>query len=294
MQITQENLQPLVIFISGIVLTFIIARIVHTFLTRITSQRILEEPKLKTTYLFIERVIIAAIILVGVASTTFTALPEARGIVASIFVAAGFASIVIGLAAQSTLSNVISGALIATTQPFRIGDAVMFKNEFCFVEDIKLTYASFRTWDNRRLMIPNSMFQTEVVINYTSVDPTMLVPIFVQISYESDLEKARQIMVDIAKRHPDFLPIGDLPKVHVMEFADSGINLRLLARAKDQPTAFEMAREILRQIKIEFDSNGIEIPYPRRYLVPSKKLEENIYKIAANLEALARRDNTGN
>lgn len=293
MQIIQENLYPLIIFVSGILLTFVIARIVHNFLIKHTSEIILREPRLKTTYMFMEKVVVAFIILMGVASTTFTAFPETRGIVFSLFVAAGFASIVIGLAAQSTLSNLISGALIAITQPFRIGDAVMFQNEFCFVEDIKLTYTAFRTWDNRRLMIPNSLFQSQVVINYTSVDPTMLVPVFVQISYESDLEKARQIMVDIAKKHPDFLPIGDLPKVHVMEFGESGINLRLLARAKDQPTAFEMAKEILVQIKKEFDANGIEIPYPRRYLVSSKKLEENISRIADNLETLAGKKNNG-
>ncbi len=286
MQIIQENLQSLIIFVSGILLTFIIARIVHNFLARHTHKKILEEPKLKTTYLFIGRVVVAAITLLGVASTTFTAFPETRGIVASLFVAAGFASIVIGLAAQSTLSNMISGALIATTQPFRIGDTVMFRNELCSVEDMKLTYTTLRIWDNRRLMIPNSIFQSEVVINYTAIDSTKLVPIPVQISYESDLEKASQVIIDIAKRHPYFLPTNDLPKVHLMEFAASGINLRLLTRAKDQDTAFEMSKEILRQIKKEFDANGIEIPYPRMHLVPDKKLEEQIKRIADNLETM--------
>lgn len=280
MQLIQENLQPFIIFISGIILTFIIARIVQNFLAKHTHEKILEEPKLKTTYLFIRRIIVAAIILFGIASTTFTAFPEARGLVASIFVAAGFASIIIGLAAQSTLSNIISGTLIAITHPFRIGDTVMFRNELCNVEDMRLTYTTFRIWDNRRLMIPNSIFQNEVVTNYTTVDTTKLVPISVQISYESDLEKASQIMIDIAKRHPDFLPGKNLPKVHLMEFAASGVNLRLLTRAKDQDTAFEMSKEILRQIKKEFDANGIEIPYPRMHLVPDKKLEERIDRLA--------------
>lgn len=285
MQIIQEDLYPFAIFVSGILLTFVIARILHNLLIKYTSAKILEEPKLKTTYLFIEKLFIASIILIGVASTTFTAFPGTRGIAVSLLVAAGFISIVIGLAAQSTLSNLVSGILIAIAQPFSIGDAVVFRNEFCFAEDIKLTHTTLRTWDNRRLMIPNSLFQSEVVTNYTAVDSTMLVPLFVQISYESDLEKARQIMVDIARRHPDFMPIGDLPKVHVMDFAESGVNLRLLSRAKDQPTAFEMARELLRQIKKEFDASSIEIPYPRRYLVPSKRLEEQINRIADDLEA---------
>ncbi|MCE8429493.1 MAG: mechanosensitive ion channel family protein [Candidatus Methanoperedens sp.] len=254
-------------------------------MTRHTHKRILEEPKLKTTYQFIERVVIATIFLVGVTSITFTAFPETRGFVASIFVAAGFASIVIGLAAQSTLSNLISGALIAFAQPFRIGDTVMFRKEFCSVEDIKLTYTTLRAWDNRRLMIPNSIFQNEVVTNYTKIDPTKLVPIQVQISYESNLEKASEIMIGIAKNHPYFLPAGDLPKVHLMEFAASGVNLRLLTRAKDQDTAFEMSKEILRLIKKEFETNSIEIPYPRMHFIPDKKLEERMDRLANNLGA---------
>lgn len=283
MQIIQENLPSLIIFVSGILLTFIIARIVQNFLTKNIHKIILEEPRLKTTYLFIVKAAVAVIILVGVASTTFTAFPATRGMVASLFVAAGFASIVIGLAAQSTLSNIISGFLVAITQPVRIGDTVMFRNELCFVEDIKLTYTTMRIWDNRRLMIPNSLFQSEVVINYTTFDPTMLVPIPVQISYESDLEKASQIMIDIAKKHPDFLYAKDLPKVHLMEFAASGINLRLLTRAKNQEKALEMSKEILRLIKKEFDAGGIEIPYPRMHIVPDKKLEEGMNRIASAL-----------
>jgi small conductance mechanosensitive channel len=99
------------------------------------------------------------------------------------------------------------------------------------------------------LMIPNSIFQSEVVTNYTAVDTTKLVPVSVQISYNSDIENASKIMIDIAKRHPDFLPLENLPKVDLMEFAASGINLRLLTRAKDQDIAFDMSKEILWKIK---------------------------------------------
>jgi small-conductance mechanosensitive channel len=209
--------------------------------------------------------------------------PEARGITASLFVAAGFVSIVLGIAAQSSLSNLISGIIVAVSQPFRLGDTVVFRGEFGFIEDIKLMHTVIRTWDNRRLVVPNSMFQSEVVTNYTSVDPTMLVPVEVQVSYESDIEKAMKIMVDVAKRHPDCMPTDDLPSAMVMGFADSGINLRLLSRAKDQSTAFMMARDLLLQIKKEFDANGIEIAYPRRYLVVGKEFEKIMSKISETL-----------
>jgi len=281
-------LSSTLIFIAGLALTFAISYALNLLLSKSFGALAKAQPRLETTYRFVRRLLVSVVAIIGAMAATFTAFPEAGGFIASIFVAAGFASIVIGLAAQSSLSNVISGILLSISQPIRIGDAVMFRNEFCFVEDIRLMHTVLRTWDNRRLIIPNSVLQSEVVVNYSIEDPTMLVPIFVQVSYESDFEKAMEIMVDVARRHPDFLPAEGLPNAVVMEFGESGIVLRLLTRAKDQPTAFKMARDLLREIKKEFDKHGIEIPYPRRYIVVSKGVEEKILRIADALEEVLK------
>jgi len=282
------SLSSILIFIVGLALTFVASYALNLVLSKFFGVLVKAQPGLETIYRFVRRLLVSVVAVIGAMAATFTAFPEAGGFIASIFVAAGFASIVIGLAAQSSLSNVISGILLSISQPIRIGDAVMFRNEFCFVEDIRLMHTVLRTWDNRRLMVPNSVLQSEVVVNYSIGDPTMLVPIFVQVSYESDFEKAMEIMVDVARRHPDFLPAEGLPSAVVMEFGESGVVLRLLTRAKDQPTAFRMARDLLREIKKEFDKHGIEIPYPRRYIVVSKKMEEKISKIADALEEALR------
>jgi small conductance mechanosensitive channel len=63
------------------------------------------------------------------------------------------------------------------------------------------------------------------------------------------------------------MPIGDLPNVVVMDYTESGISLRLLSRAKDQPTVFQMQRDLLYEIKKDFDKNGTELAYPRRQLI---------------------------
>jgi small conductance mechanosensitive channel len=273
--------------VLGYGVVFTIVYLLKRMLEKALQTRLISQPELKTTYIFLTRTILLIIALIGVSTVTFTVFPQLGGFATSLLVTAGFVSIVIGLAAQSSLSNLISGLLIALTQPLRIGDAVMFKGDFCIVEDIKLIHTVLRTWDNRRLIVPNSTLQSEVIVNYSIRDPTMLVPIFVQISYESDLKKAMDIMVDIARKHPDCMPAENIPNVVVMEFQDSGILLRLLSRAKDQPTAFRMARDLLYQIKIEFDRNNIEIPYPRRYLVTDKKLYEQLAKISENLEKIS-------
>lgn len=265
---------PLLSFVLGISATLIIAYIINRTLHIRIAKIVQSNPGLATSYRFIRRLVLAIIIIIGVASATFAVFPDLGASIASIFVAAGFASIVIGLAAQSTLSNIFAGMTISIFQPIRMDEAIMFRNEFCFVEDIKLMHTVLRTWDNRRLMVPNSTLQNEVIVNYARTDPSKLTPVLLSISYESDLNKAMQIMVEVAKRHPEFFPVGDLPKVQVMEFGEAGITLRLLSRAKDQPTSFGMARDLLREIKKEFDANGIMIAYPRRYLMVDPKIQK--------------------
>lgn len=258
--------------------TSVISFIINNYMGRHIKIIIRENPDRETTFRLIHRLIIYFVYIIGATIVLTIIFPGLIGIIWSLAIGAGFLAIVIGLGAQKTIGNLLAGMNLTITRPIRVGDAVMIRGEFGFVEDITLRHTIIRIWDNRRMIIPNSVLDDEVIINYSLKDPTMLVPVFVQISYESDVDKAMKIMVDIAKKHPDCLPIGNLPNVVIMEFAESGILLRLLSRAKDQPTAFMMARDLLYQIKKEFDANGIEIPYPRRYLIIDKK-KDKISKI---------------
>lgn len=274
-----ELLWSLLGFVAGLAITFIVAHYLNKILKRSFSSVVLSQPKFITTLTIMRRLIVLAVILIGVMATTFTAFPESLGIITSIFVAAGFASIVVGLAAQSSLSNVISGIINSVSQPFRIGDSVTFRNEFCYIEDMRLIHTIMRTWDNRRLVVPNSILQNEAIINYSMNDPSVLVPVPVQVSYESDISKAMQIMTDAARSHPDCIPTGDLPNTVVMELQDSGILLRLLSMAKDQSTAFSMTRDLLFKIKKDFDEEGIEIPYPKRQLILGKEVSDKLSRL---------------
>lgn len=235
--------------ITGLVAVYLVGTVVDNFVNRALLPRVREDKTALTAFRFVRRVFVFSVWLLGFLTVLLVNYPEFIGLAASSLIAAGFLSIVIGLAAQSTLSNLLSGLLIALTHPFRIGDAVVFRNEFCFVEDIKLFQTILRTWDNRRLVIPNSLFQSEVVVNYSLTDPTMLVPVFVDISYESDIDKAVKIMKEIAEKHPLFLPVEGLPAVHVMELGESGVKLRLLVRAKDQPTAFDLSKQCCTRLR---------------------------------------------
>lgn len=258
------GLWALIGFGAGLLVTYLAVHVLNIVVERYLGARAHQQPGLETIYRFLRRVLLLVVALGGVAVSTYANFPGAAGAATSLILAAGFLSIVVGLAAQSTLANVIAGAMVSLAQPFKIGDAVTFNGEWCVVEDIRLTFTVLRTWDLRRLMVPNALFQSNVVVNYSAVDPTMLVIVPMQISYESDVDRARQIMAEEAQRHPAFLRLGELPVTHVMEYQDSGVLVRLLSAAKDQPTAFQVEKDLLYSIRKRFSEVGIEIPYPTR------------------------------
>jgi small-conductance mechanosensitive channel len=269
-------------FGAGLLVTYLTVHIVNVIAERYFGALAHSRPRLETIYRFLRRALLGVIVLIGVAVSTYTNFPNAAAGVTSLLLAAGFLSIVVGLAAQSTLSNVIAGAMVSLAQPFEIGDAVVFpypNGDWCFVEDIQLTFTVLRTWDLRRLMVPNAMFQSSVLVNYTAVDPTMLVIVSLQITYESDVDRAREVMLDEARRHPDFRPLGNLPITHVMEYADNGVQLRLLSAAKDQPTAFQMEKDLLYTIRKRFTEIGVQLPYPtRRVILETGEAKELVRK----------------
>ncbi|HTT46104.1 MAG TPA: mechanosensitive ion channel family protein [Thermoplasmata archaeon] len=266
-------------FGAGLLVTYLVVHTVNIVAERYFSALANRRPHLDTIYRFLRRALLGVIAFLGVAVSTYANFPTAAAGVTSLVLAAGFLSIVIGLAAQSTLSNVVAGAMVSLAQPFEIGDAVVFpypNGDWCYVEDIRLTYTVLRTWDLRRLMVPNAMFQSSVVVNYTAVDPTMLVIVYMVITYDSDVDKAREIMVEEARKHPDFKSLGNLPVTHVMDYQGGGnqgsgmyggVDLRLLSAAKDQPTAFQVEKDLLYSIRKRFDQEGIQIAYPTQRVI---------------------------
>ena len=270
-------------FVIGLTITFIVAFLLNRLLIKWVEKQVAKSKKLFTSYTFFRRLIVLVIILLGTTVTVFTVFPGLENLVSSLIITAGFTSVVIGLAAQQSLSNLIAGFLASISRPVDIGDAVVFNEDFCFVEDITLMQTILRTWDNRRLVVPNSTLFSEVITNYTKRDPTMLAPLFMTITYESNLDKAIKILVDEAKKHPDCLPLGDLPNVVVMDYTDRGIKLRLLSRAKDQPTAFMMIRELLYAVKKRFDVEGVALAPPRTYITFDQKTRKDIVDLVREI-----------
>lgn len=217
-------------------------------------------------YRLLQKIIIVIIFIVALYVSLYSVFPQAGSALASTLVAAGFLSVVIGLAAQKTLENLFAGFSIAISKPFKLGDAVVIRGEYGGIEDITLRQTIMRTWDNRRLVIPNSVLDNDVVINYSMKDPKKLYNITVGVTYDTDVEKVAKIMVDEARRHKDVLKELD-PIFQVLDFSEGAITLRLLFMSKDQPTAFNAAVDIRRSIKRRFDKAHIRFSAPARYVV---------------------------
>ena len=266
-------------FGAGLLVTYLTVHIVNLIANRYFAALAHRQPGLETVYRFLRRVLILVIVLIGVTVSTYANFPNTAAALTELILAAGFLSIVVGLAAQSTLSNLIAGAMVSISQPFKLGDAVVFpypNGDWCIVEDVRLNFTVLRTWDLRRLMVPNAMFQSNVIVNYTAVDPTMLVIVYMVITYEANVDRAREIMVEEARKHPDFLPLGNLPVTHVMDYQGGGnqgtgmyggVDLRLLSAAKDQPTAFQVQKDLLYSIRKRFETEGIPLAYPTQRVI---------------------------
>jgi len=147
------------------------------------------------------------------------------------------------------------------------------------VEDITLRHTVLRTFENRRIIIPNSIISNEILENSNIVDEKVLKFFEIGISYDADLEKAMAIIKAEAMNHPDFMDNrseeqiknNDEPiKVRLISFGDFSLNLRAYIWVKDPSTAFNLGCDLNKSVKKRFDEEGIEIPFPYRTLVFKK------------------------
>ena len=172
--------------------------------------------------------------------------------------------------------------------PVRLGDQVSIRGEWGTVEQVTPRFTIVRTWDNRRQTIPNSVLDQEVFINYTLTNTQKLFPVVFYVSYEADLDKAKEIMVDEAQAHPGVLK-SLKPIFQVLEFAPNAITLRLLFMAKDQPTAFGAGCDLRFSIKKRFDKEGIRLSRPVVWVTPDSELRVDLVREDADEEKVRRK-----
>lgn len=257
--------------VSAFVLAALASFIIRRYFSNLVKKYVVKEQSGKeTAFRLLERTSIVIIFAVAFFFAASLVYPGIVGFLSSMLLAAGFLAIVIGLAAQRTLGNIFSGFNIALTRPIRIGDAVVIRNEYGNVEDITLRHTIIHTWDNRRLVIPNSVLDEEMIINYTLNDEKKLFSIVFSVPYDTDVEKVEEIVKTVARNHPDVLKELD-PIFQVLDFSEGSVSLRLLFLSKDQPTAFNAGVAIRKEMKKKFDEEKIKFAMPARYIIQNEE-----------------------
>lgn len=192
----------------------------------------------------------------------FVTVISRLGVENSSFVAIiGAAGLAIGLSLQGSLSNFAGGVLIIMFKPFKVGDFIEAQNVSGTVKQIQIFVTQLATVDNQIIFVPNGALSNGTIINYTYAT-TRRADLTIGISYNSDIKKAKDIIFEILNNHPLILKEPE-PIVLVKDLAESSINLAVRPWSEID-NFFTMRSEVLEQIKIAFDHNGIEIPFPQR------------------------------
>jgi small conductance mechanosensitive channel len=221
------------------------------------------DPGAETRFRMIERLSAVVILFVAVGLVFWIMDVSAlKRVAVGIFASAGVVGIFLGFAAQTTMSNLAAGVIIAFAQPIRLGDSVTIDDEYGSVESIGLFYTTIRTWDNRRLVIPNKLLSDRTIRNYTLSDPRMPAVVALRLDYNADVQAVRSLLLEEARNNPLFLPDPE-PSVQVVDADERGISVRLTAWAATQTDAWNMAVEI-REI-VTSKLAGREVPVAIRW-----------------------------
>ncbi|XOV69178.1 MAG: mechanosensitive ion channel family protein [Fluviicola sp.] len=238
-----------------------------------------EDSKIKTDKTRVKFIKNAASFIIWMIATGLIIfqIPELKSLAVTIFAGAGILLAAIGFAAQEAFANIVSGIFIVIFRPFRVGDMIKVGDQnYGIVEDITLRHTVIVSFENKRMIIPNSRISSDVIINDSIQEPKVCRYIEVGISYDSDIDLAMKCIREEATKHPLALDNrtnkekkagADMVEVVVLRFNEYSIDLRAYVWTKNPLLALRMHSDINIAIKKRFDKEGIEIPFPYRNLI---------------------------
>ena len=173
----------------------------------------------------------------------------------------GGGAFVLAFALQDTLSNFAAGIMLLIYRPFDVGDAVELGDVSGSVDSVSLVSTTIRTFDNKKVLVPNKKVWGETITNITGM-PTRRVDMTFGIGYDDDADKAQEILERIIAENELVLELPE-PAIHLHELADSSVNFicRPWVNTSDVWTVYWA---VTKRVKEEFDAAGISIPYPQQ------------------------------
>ncbi len=207
--------------------------------------------------------LIAFILIIGT-------VPFLRRQATIIFSGAGILAAIIGFAAQAAISNLIAGVFIVIFKPFRIGDYIKLdKERVGIVVDITLRHTVINTFENKRLIIPNSIISTESILNHTIEESRVLSFNNLKIGLNADIDLVRQIILEEAEKL-EYSTVDDdnnAAEVRVIDIYESYIHIRAYVWISEPFKEFRMKCKLKERVHKRFLEENIEMPIPKRKVI---------------------------
>lgn len=260
------TLLDLIIIILIFVIAMIIAKAIALYLKRTLKEKVRKEHLRSIT-----KVVYAVIFLIAFISVLPILGVDATGIA----VAAGFLGLVIGLASQSVIGNLIAGIFLVIERPMKVGDQVNVEGTYGYVEDVRIMSTTIRTYDGVFVRIPNEkVFTTNIANLVTHVARRLEYD--VGIRYRDDADKAVEIIKNLIDDYPLTLKNPE-PFVFVGNLGNSSVDIKVRFWVPSTEW-YPVKRELLWKIKKTLEENGIKVPFPQREVWFNSELETRAIK----------------
>jgi len=239
----------------GLIISFAYVLICVTHLVKellylkfdITIKNNLEGRKARTQIDFLHKLAIVIIMLISI-SIILMSFSKVREFGTSILASAGIAGLIIGLAAQKSISNLLAGFQIAFTQPIRLDDIVIVEGEWGKIEEITLTYVVVKIWDLRRLIVPISYFLEKPFQNWTRTSADILGTIFIYTDYSIPIDDVRKELKRILLHEGNQYWDGKVGGIQMTNTSEKGIELRVLVSSSNADHAWDLRCLVREQI----------------------------------------------
>ena len=243
----------IVLIVLAFLVTSVVLRIIRSFIT----SKLMEEDKMKfiSVFKFIKYFVYVVVILITLSST---------GVDVTILLTASAALFVgLGLALQELFQDVIGGIFIILDKSLLVGDVIEMEGRVARVFEIKLRTTRALTRDDKVMIIPNHKFISDTVYNYTQNHKTTREFVKVGVSYGSDIEKVREVLLECAREQKGILKKPE-PFVLFEDFGDSALLFGLHFYVSDSFVDPKVKSELRFKINNKFRLNNITIPFPQR------------------------------
>jgi len=177
--------------------------------------------------------------------------------------AAGIMGIAMGFAAQTSVSNIISGFFLLAEEPFKVDDIIEVGDVQGLVMTVDMLSVKIRTFDNKLVRIPNETLVKSQVTTVTRF-PIRRMDLLVGVAYKENLGRVKEVLLDVAEGSPHVLMEPE-PLVIFVGYGQSSIDFKFAVWAKSEQY-LEVKNQLLEDIKARFDGEGIEMPFPHRTL----------------------------